>query len=107
MHCIFCVNNTFFLYGDNKSNCYYKEEHKNIINNSCIETCKYDYIVYNDMFIPKINEKILSDFKNKILSNINSYMNTTHFINGTNFIGIALSSNNMVHKSKEKWYFTC
>ena len=26
MHCIFCVDNTFFLYGDNKSNCYYKEE---------------------------------------------------------------------------------
>ena len=26
MHCNFCVNNTFFLHGDDKSNCYYKEE---------------------------------------------------------------------------------
>ena len=26
MNCIYCVNNTFFLYGDNKSNCYYKED---------------------------------------------------------------------------------
>ena len=26
MHCILCINNTFLLYGDNKSNCYYKQE---------------------------------------------------------------------------------
>ena len=203
MHCILCVNNTFLLYGDNKSNCYYKEQflesgkyylssndnkfhmcyyscsicvnnepnetnhycincnigyyflenttncynektiiknyylnksgesfiwrqctenckscnlfeitngdcvltcpngtYKNILNNSCVETCPNNYIVYNDICIQKINEQeiILSDFKNKILSNINLYMNSTKFINGTNFIGIALSSNYMDSK---------
>ena len=45
--------------------------YKNIVNNSCIEACPNDYIVYNDMCIQKINEKgiKLSDFKNKIFSN--------------------------------------
>ena len=33
--------------------------------------------------------------KNKILSNISSYVNSTQVINGTNFIGIASFSNNM------------
>ena len=49
------------------------------------------------MCIPKINEQeiISSDFKNRLLNNINSYMNSTQYINGTNFIGIALSSNYM------------
>ena len=200
MHCIFCVDNTFFLYGDNKSNCYYKEElfesekyylsnidnkfHKcyhtcsscdnyepketkhycincnigyyflentancfnnktiiknyyldksfkpftwrkcnknctecnlfttldgdcvltcpnstyiNILNNICIENCPDDSIIYKDMCIPKIKEKeiLLSDFKNKILSNINSYTDSIQVINGSTFIGLALSSNNM------------
>ena len=38
---------------------------------------------------------IISYFKKKILSNINSYINSTQVINGTNFIGIASSSINM------------
>ena len=64
---------------------------------SHIEICPNDYIFYNDICILKINEKEikLSDFKNKIFSNINSFVNTTHCINGTNFIGMALSSDNM------------
>ena len=49
------------------------------------------------MCIPKIKEKeiLLSDFKNKILSNINSYTDSIQVINGSTFIGLALSSNNM------------
>ena len=64
------------------------------LNNSCIENCPNYYIIYNDECIPEQNI-ILSDFKNKILSNIYSYINSTQLVNGTNFIGLALSSNNM------------
>ena len=47
----------------------------------------------------KINEQeqeiLISEFKYKIFSNLKVYMNSIQVINGTNFIGIALSSNNI------------
>ena len=66
-------------------------------NNSCIETCPNNYIIYNNECIEKVNEQniIISDFKNQILNDINSYKNSTKFINGTNFIAAVLSSDKL------------
>ena len=69
---------------------------KNPLNNSCLESCP-DNNVYNDVCIPNINKQeiLISEFKNKILSNINSYKNSTQFINDSNFIAAVFSSDNM------------
>ena len=63
----------------------------------CVTECPNDYIVYNNECISKINEQniLITEFKNKILSNISSYINSSKVINGTNFIATVLSSDNM------------
>ena len=63
----------------------------------CVTECPNDYIVYNNECISKINEQniLITEFKNKILSNISSYINSSKVINGTNFIAAVLSSDNM------------
>ena len=73
------------------------ETYKYILNNTCIYSCPNDYIVYNEECISKVIEQdiLISNFKNKILSNIAINLNSTQVINGTNFIGIALSSDNI------------
>ena len=71
--------------------------YKYYFNYSCLQSCPKDYIIYNNECINKINEQkvIISEFKNKIISNISSYINSTKVINGTNFMAAVLSSDNM------------
>ena len=71
--------------------------YKNLLNYSCSEYCPDDYVIYKDMCIDKANEQniLISDFKYKILNNLNLYMDKNQVINGSNFIGMVLSSNNM------------
>ena len=70
--------------------------YKYSLNNSCINECPDNYIIYNNECILKDNEQeiIISEFKNKIFSDINLYKNTTQVINGTNYI-VAVSSSDI------------
>ena len=68
------------------------------LNNSCLESCPNNY---------KINEKnecelknsdgttSISEFKTQFLSDMSSYVNSSKVINGTNFVAVVLSSDEM------------
>ena len=91
---------------DNK--CYSEcpnELYKYSTNYSCIEFCPEDYFAHNDICIEKKYEQdiLISEFKNKILNNINEYINSTQVINGTNFVGIFLSSVKMNPEDQTKY----
>ena len=47
------------------------------LNNSCLNTCPDNYMIYNNECIHKLNEQeiLISEFKNKILKDINSCIN--------------------------------
>ena len=75
------------------------------MNNSCLESCPHNY---------KINEKnecelknsggttSISEFKTQFLSNMTSYVNSSKVINGSNFIAVVISSNEMDPKEQIK-----
>ena len=68
------------------------------LNNSCLEKCPPDYEVNNENAnrILKKSGHItnLDEFKNQVLQNLSSYINSSSFYNGSDFIAKILSSNN-------------
>ena len=64
-----------------------------------------DYFAHNDICIETKYEQdiLISEFKNKILNNISEYINSTQVINGTNFVGIFLSSDKMNPEEQTKY----
>ena len=89
--------NIFYIPNKDCENACPNGTYKYLLNNSCIKLCPDDYIIYNDECIKRENEQkaIISEYKNKIFSNITSYINSTKVINGTNFIAAVFSSDNM------------
>ena len=69
------------------------------LNKSCLEKCPDKYQINSEsnkcIFII-FDEKItISEFKNEIKKNITSFVNSSSIINGSNFIAVVLSSDDM------------
>ena len=106
-NCINCKDN-YYQSPENNGNCYSINEKKinwyfnssklefGLCHNECVCSCIgpniSDCIPCSDgIFI----DKNISEFKNMIKDNIISYVNSTKVINGTNFLAMVLSSDNM------------
>ena len=74
-----------------KNGYYFEFQTKNCYNHSIIE--QGYYFSFNDSMYHKcdIIEMSKSDFKNQILKNISSFVNSTNIINGSNFIALVYS----------------
>ena len=64
-----------------------------ILNNSCLNTCPTNYILNEEqnVCIPDNLIISMSEFKNQIIKNISSCINSTNIINGTDFIAMIYS----------------
>ena len=67
------------------------------LNNSYLESCPSNYEINNNKCIIKSFDKNITveDFKNQIINNISSFVNSSKVINGSNFLAVVLSSDNM------------
>ena len=67
-------------------------------NNSCLESCPYNYEIneYNECIL-KVLDLTLSanEFKDQIMNDITSYVNSSKVFNGSNFLAVVLTSDNM------------
>ena len=76
------------------------------LNKSCIETCpkNYEINIKRNKCILKTFDKNTnsSEFKNQIINDITSYVNSSAIINGSDFIAVVLSSENMDPKEQLK-----
>ena len=71
------------------------------LNNSCLESCPHNYKIINNecKFFNSFDENTtISEFKNRVVSNITSYVNSSKVIIGVNFKAIILQSNDMEPK---------
>ena len=85
-NCLSCDNETYFF----------------PFNNSCLNSCPPNYKISDEK-----NECILeiisiSEFKNKIIKNISSFMNSTNVINGTDFLAMIYSVDGINPKEQLK-----
>ena len=72
--------------------------YKFFLNNSCLKYCPHNYKINenNECEFNNFDEKTtISEFKTQFLSNMTSYVNSSKVINGTNFIAVVLSSEEM------------
>ena len=67
------------------------------LNKSCLYSCPYNYEIINNKCVLKEfdSETIAEDFINEISNDVVSYVNSSKVINGSNFLAIVLSSDNM------------
>ena len=122
MNCLSCKNNLLnnkqFFYEVSKGNCIEKcsnnrfittdeqclskcpnQTFKFYLNHSCLSSCPNGYeenLLDNDCILKAFDQTTtLSEFKNQILNNISSFVNSSKVINGSNFLAVVLSSDNM------------
>ena len=92
-----CLDNTFITpEGDCVFTCP-KGAYQYSLNNSCLYSCPKDYVINNNECVIKLinNEITIEEFKNQISNNITSYVNSTKIINGSNFLAVVLSSDDI------------
>ena len=92
-----CPINTFItLEGDCVLNCP-NGTYQFSLNNSCLELCPDNYIISDNQCMLKSldKDKTVDEFKNQILNDITSYINSTQVINGSNFLAVVLSSDDI------------
>ena len=69
------------------------------LNKSCLDKCPDKYQVNSEsnkcIFIIFDEKTTISEFKNEIKKNITSFVNSSSIINGSNFIAVVLSSDDM------------
>ena len=67
------------------------------LNNTCLHTCPNGISKSNNECIFKTfsQSTTLDDFKTQIMSNISAFVNSSKVINGSNFLAVILSSDNM------------
>ena len=75
------------------------------VNNSCLDSCPPNYEIIKDKCIFKSIDKELKadDFKTTVRKNISSYVNSSNVINGSNFLAVVLSSDNMHPEDQLKY----
>ena len=89
-----CLNNTFITpNGECVFNCPI-DTYKFSLNNSCLESCPHNYEINNNECIFKSfsQDITLDEFKNQISNDIVSYINSSKVINGSNFLAVVLTS---------------
>ena len=88
--CISCINNTYLF----------------SLNNSCLHFCPPNYEINNDhnKWILKHFDQTtsLSDFKDQIINDITSLVDSSYVINGSDFIAMVFSSDDMDPKDQIK-----
>jgi len=92
-----CLDNTFITpEGDCVLTCP-KGTYQYSLNNSCLYSCPKDYVINNNECVINLidNEITIEEFKNQISNNITSYVNSTKIINGSNFLAVVLSSDDI------------
>jgi hypothetical protein len=94
-----CQNNTYMTSTGYCVTSCPNNTYKFSLNYSCINSCPKGYIINeskNECILKNI-EKVSSteEFKTLILSNISNFVNSSKVINGSNFIAVVLSSDNM------------
>jgi hypothetical protein len=92
-----CLDNTFITpEGDCVLTCP-NGTYQYSLNNSCLYSCPKDYVINNNECVIKLinNEITIEEFKNQISNNISSYVNSTKIINGSNFLAVVLSSDDI------------
>ena len=67
------------------------------LNNSCLEFCPSDYEINTEWnkCMKKEEKSSLTEFKNQIMNNITSFINSSNVINGSDFIAVIFSIDNM------------
>ena len=101
-----CPNNLYLtIEGECASNCpsnYYKFSY----NHTCLKSCPNNYELNNDQnkCIIKSFDQTISpeEFKSQITENITSFINNSTLINGSDFIAIILTTDNMDPKEQIK-----
>ena len=92
-----CLNNTFIT-SDGKCvlTCPSGTFHFSL-NNSCLDSCPPNYeINKNKCLISSFGlDMAVNDFKNQIKNDISSYVNSSKVINGSNFLAVVLSSDDI------------
>ena len=71
------------------------------LNNSCLESCPHGYeIKDNECIFKSFSQDItLDEFKNQISNDIVSYFNSSKVINGSNFLAVVLTSDQITQKN--------
>ena len=74
------------------------------LNNSCLEFCPSDYEINTEWnkCMKKEEKSSLTEFKNQIMNNITSFINSSNVINGSDFIAVIFSIDNMDPKEQLK-----
>ena len=87
-NCLSCFSNTFLFN----------------LNNSCIESCPSDYEKDKEgnKCIKNLEKSSLTEFKNQIMNNITSFVNSSNMINGTDFIAVVFSIDDINPKEQLK-----
>ena len=101
-----CENNLFLtLIGDCVSDCP-NGTFKFSYNHKCLETCPHNYIIDKDKnacILKSIDlTTSVSEFKSQITSNITAFVNSSTVINGSDFIAVILTSDDMDPKEQLK-----
>ena len=75
------------------------------LNFSCVKNCPNNYEINkqrNKCILKVFDEVKVSEFKNKIIDDITSYVNSSSIINGSDFIAVVLTSDDMDPKEQLK-----
>ena len=100
-----CSNNLFLTdIGDCVSNCP-NGTYQFSGNFTCLKLCPNNYEIDEEQIrciIKKYEKTTSSEFKNQILGNITSFVNSSALINGSDFIAVVLSSDDMDPKEQLK-----
>jgi len=102
---IICGNNTFITPDEDCVSICPNGTYQYSFNNSCLYSCPNNYeINKNNKCILKIIDQTVevSEFKNQIINDITSYVNSSKVFNGSNFLAVVLSSDNTDPKEQLK-----
>ena len=102
--CLTCKGNYTFKDG----NCIYSEntiKNKYEYTESIIDTCSNNYITDKELNIPvkkTYDQTSSKEFKEQLFNNITSFVGSSELINGSDFIAVVLSSDDMAPKDQLK-----
>ena len=93
-----CPYNTFIIPNNESVSNYPNETYKFSFNHSCLNNCSNDSQINelkNESIFKTVEKTTIDEFKTQILSNISNFVNSSKIINGSNFLAVVLSSDDM------------
>ena len=105
MNCICCRNNLYLTLEGNCETICPNNTVKYNVNYTCLDSCPDNYQVNNKenkCELKSFEQASLFQFKSQVMDNISQYMNSSSLINGSDFLGVILSSHNMDPKDQLK-----